>query len=212
MRKLCLLLIFACVACGPDPQATFQTGEVLLREDFEDAFTWDSRAQEGVRIGPRSGAYRMQADVNTYVRGFERSTTYDDVVIEVQTSQTSREDTNAYGIICRGTTDNRRADGYYFLIGGNGSYSIRRGQQDEVFGMVKWARTDAVNQGVAVNTIRVVCVDDYLALYVNGEFVDDLFDDTYSSGYIGFAAATREETTIEVSFDNLIVLEGQLED
>ncbi len=201
-----LLLLLA--ACQPQPQARFDLGGLLLREPFESAVGWDSFIQGNVSAGVEAGAYRMQADVNTYVRGFN-STPYADVVIDVQGIQLSAQPNNAYGVVCRGAANNT-ANGYYFLIGGDGSYSIRKGQFGEVDALVHWAKSDAIARGTALNNLRVVCVEDYLALYVNGQFVADARDTTFSTGFIGFAVAARRGTRIEAAFDDLIIHEGVL--
>jgi len=208
-----VMIAIILVGCRPDPEVTYGTGAVLLRESFDDSLSgWDNRTAGAVQIGVGSGAYRMQSNSNAYVRGFYRAQTYTDVVIDVQGFQFSAEDNNAYGVLCRAETGDNRTSGYYFLVGGDGSYSIRKGQHGEINGLVKWGRSDAVNQGAATNNLRVVCVDDYLALYVNDTFLADVRDSTYGSGYVGFAVAVESEATISVAFDNLTILEGVIGD
>lgn len=204
-----VLILLILTACRSQPTATFSAGDVLLRETFDDAHGWDNRVQGDVVIGVEAGAYRMRADVNSFVRGFSFQR-FEDVVIDVESVQLSAEDRNAYGVVCRGVRDDASANGYYFLISGDGAYSIRKGQFGEVNPLVHWARSNAINQGAAVNNIRVICAEDYLALYVNGEFLADMHDSTYSGGYVGFAVAAREDTTIEIAFDNLTVRAAEL--
>lgn len=208
---LVFTLLLGLTACQAQPDARFIRGELLLNETFETNLGWDDRAQDGVVIGIESGAYRMRADVNQYVRGFDRRQRYENVVIEVQAVQFSAVETNAYGLVCRGSTTDGREDGYYFLVGGDGSYSIRVGRNGDVERLVAWARSGAVNDGAALNTIRAVCVDDYLALYVNGTFVADVRDRTYQRGAVGFALAAKAGTVVEVAFDNLNVFTARPE-
>lgn len=210
MRRLLGLTLIVLAACSPArPGEQLILGDVLQRADFDTPDTnWDAGAQGNVQIGIADGAYRMQTDANDYVRGFNNAQ-YADVVIDVSGLQLSPDDNSAYGVVCRAATGNS-GNGYYFLVGGDGSYSIREGAQGEVRPLVHWARTDAVNTGAALNSIRAVCVADYLALYVNGEFLAEFRDTTYSSGYVGFAAAASEGATVEVAFDDLIVREGSL--
>ena len=207
MLSICFLIL---VACDTDPEAQYRTGDVLLQQTFEDAPTWDNLARDAVSVGTRAGAYRMVANVNSYVRGFERVEQFDNVVIEFETNQYTQERNNAYGVICRGSTDPLGTNGYYFLIAADGSYSIRIGQYREVNGLVKWRSHQAINEGLSRNRIRVICIDDYLALYVNDTFIADVRDDTYSRGYLGFVVTTEATTEIEIAFDNLIVMVGEL--
>lgn len=195
--------------CGAKPAAGFVIGDVLLEEGFDRGIGWDSGTRDEVSIGVMGSAYRIRTHVNSYVRGFN-STRYEDVVIDVDASQFSAHEPNAFGVICRGALSDETANGYYFLIGGDGSYSIRKGQFGEINALVTWARSDAVREGAALNRIRAVCIHDYLALYVNDQFVADVRDSTFHSGYIGFAAAASAGSTLDVAFDNLVIRAGQL--
>ncbi len=201
-------VILLVAACSAKPRAEYTLQDVLLQENFAPG-GWDQWRQGEVSARIEGEAYRIRTNVNRFVRGFN-SIPYKNVIIDVRTFQTTQDKTNAYGVICRGSTSINSSNGYYFLIGADGSYSIRIGQSQKVNPLVRWAKTKAVNQGASINNLRIICIDDYLALYINGEFVADIWDSTYSAGYIGLTAATREGTVINVSFDNLIVRQGEL--
>ena len=210
MRYLTHIFILVWVAaCTTEPRVEFVAQDIILQEDFVNAIGWDHMEAGTVSAAVEGEAYRIRADVSAFVRGFN-STPYSNVVIDVQTFQTTSDKNNAYGVVCRGSTSPNSSNGYYFLIGADGSYSIRIGQSQEVNPLVHWDKTDKVNQGAATNSIRVVCIDDYLALYINDEFVTEIRDSTYSEGYIGFTAAASLGKNIDVSFDNLIIRQGEL--
>ncbi len=99
-------------------------------------------------------------------------------------------------------------DGYLFLIQGNGQYAIMRARGRDVRPLVEWTPSDTIIQGQEVNTLRAVCVGDYLALYINGEFVADATDDTYSEGQVGLMASAATRLGVSVEFDNLVVAEA----
>ena len=99
-------------------------------------------------------------------------------------------------------------DGYLFLIQGNGSFAIMRARGRSILPLVDWTESSLINQGPASNELRAVCMDDYLALYINGEFAGDATDDTYSSGQVGLAASAANRLGVQVEFDNLIVHEA----
>src|SRR5690606_25544583 len=134
---------------------------------------------------------------------------HSDVVIEVYSAQASTYGNNAYGVVCRADPGGR-GDGYYFYISGDGYWSIRRGQGRTMTSLVDFTRSDAIHQGQSLNLIRVLCVEDYLALYVNDQFVGDVRDRTFASGVAGFSAAVPEEGDVDVSFDNLRIIEARL--
>ena len=204
------LLILVVTGCRTAPSRQFTVGNVLWEDDFSTAFGWDHFTGGSVQIGPVNGVYEMRSNTNQYVRGFNRSAhTVADGVIEVQAMQFSPYNNNAYGVICRGAP-NDNAAGYYFLIGGDGSYSIRKGQDDDVNALVGWSRSTVINRGLNWNNIKAICVEDYLALYVNGRFVADAHDSSFKSGYVGLVVAVAQGHEIDVTFDDLIVHEASL--
>lgn len=99
-------------------------------------------------------------------------------------------------------------NGYLFLIQGTGSFAIMRASGRDVQPLVNWTASDAINRGQARNELRAVCVGDYLAFYINGQFVGDATDSTYTAGQVALlaSAATRLGATIE--FDNVVVSEA----
>lgn len=105
------------------------------------------------------------------------------------------------------TTEFADGSGYLFLIQGTGSYAIMHASGRDVQPLVNWTASSAIQQGQASNQLRVVCVGNYLAFYINGQFVADATDDRYGAGQVALmaSAATRLGATIE--FDNLVVSE-----
>ncbi|MBZ0275781.1 MAG: hypothetical protein K8I60_06535, partial [Anaerolineae bacterium] len=99
--------------------------------------------------------------------------------------------------------------GYLFLVGGNGRFAILRSSGRSLTPLVDWRDSDKIAKGAARNHIRAVCVNDYLALYVNDAFLADAIDDRYPSGQVGLAAAGATRLGITVNFDNLTVSEGR---
>lgn len=199
--------ILVLIGCRAEQVFTTQDESVqrdilLYEDDFTNSFDWDTQAQGTVRIGVEDGAYRMRSDSTAYVRGFN-TRSYDNIIIQVDVLQVTDHENNAYGVMCRASPGDTSSAGYYFLIGADGSYSIRVGRGGEVEPLVNWARTNTVNQRAGRNVIRVVCVDDYLALYINNEFVVDVRDDRFRNGFVGFALATSAGSTSEVAFDNV---------
>jgi hypothetical protein len=96
-------------------------------------------------------------------------------------------------------------DGYLFLIRGDSSYAIMRARGRSLTPLVNWTRSDAINAGPGRNTLRAVCLGDYLALYVNDQFMADTTDSTYTSGQVGLAASAGSRLGVVAQFDNLIV-------
>ncbi len=216
-----LLLAALLAACGnSNPSREVQQGDVLLREDFAAGAQWETGrfpadAEDPTAVlAVEDGRYRID-----YRAGGSASLTwglggdeYENVVVEVTTEQLSAEDDNLYGVGCRMVTDERGdVSGYVLLISGDGHYGIAELSRRSLDFILEWHQTDAIHQGQATNTLRAVCVDDYLALYVNDEFLGEVQDDRYGrAGQIALVAGAAEDTAVSVTFDDLAVYEGAL--
>lgn len=195
-------LILLLVACG-GPSQEFQAGETLLTETFNSSGAWETFVDDDVDLQVDDGKYRVQTGPGGYIWGLN-SVEHDNVVIEVTSEQLSSHENNAYGVMCRADVSNN-GDGYYFLISGDGYYSISKGEGDNVNELVEWTSSSAINEGQTENTILAVCANNYLALYVNGDFVAEVEDSSYRTGYAGFAAAAFEGGDADVTFDDLTI-------
>ena len=112
-------------------------------------------------------------------------------------------------------------DGYAFLISNDGFGAIAyaekgAAERGSLTFIAEWVESSAINEGQAQNTVRAVCLDDYLALYVNGEFVIDVEDDRFpdpgqAAVIAGLFIENRDETgEVIVEFDDITVSEGSL--
>jgi len=197
-----LVLVLVLAACG-GPSQEYALGDELLDESFSEEAAWETYLDDGIALQVVDGAYRVQTGDDGYIWGLNEAS-HDDVVIEVTSDQLSAFENNAYGVICRADTSNN-GDGYYFLISGDGYYTISKGEGDDVTQLVEWTASSAVNSGQESNTIRAVCIGNYLAMYVNDKFLAEIEDSAYASGYAGFAATAFEGGDTDITFDNLTI-------
>ncbi|MBK8021488.1 MAG: DUF1080 domain-containing protein [Chloroflexi bacterium] len=195
------------VGCQATPSTQVALGETLLREDFTELDAWENyvNADQRVAFEVIDGAYRARAWDNS-IMWVLNETRHQNVVIEVETTQLSDYRDNAYGLMCRASPTND-GNGYYFLISGDGQYTIRRGAGDEINALIPWRASAAIRQDKAINRVRIICLDDYLALVVNGEFVAEITDSRYKSGYAGLSAAVTDGE-VEIWFDDLTIWEA----
>ena len=187
-----VLLVLVIAGCAAQPTARFVVGDVLLQTDFSQAFQWQHyiHPEQKVEFAIENGVYRARAWDGGFMWTIQPPMETD-VMIEVEATQLSDYRNNAYGVMCRAApTDN--GNGYYFLISGDGQYTIRRGAVDTVGALIPWTGSGAIQQDKAINRIRVVCLGSYLALYVNDQFVAETHDDYFHRGYTGLSAAVVE--------------------
>jgi len=98
-----------------------------------------------------------------------------------------------------------QGNGYAFLIRGSGTFAIMKAHGRVLTPLVDWRTSEAINRGVAQNRIRAICVGNYLALYVNDQFLADATDDTYAAGQVGLAASATTRVGARMVFDNLTI-------
>ncbi len=224
MRYGLLLLIFLLAACGQEAgrdEKDLQRGAILYTIDFEadTAFETgnfsdtDSSRPFASTLTIQNGGYQIQhsAKSSSYIWG-QGGDSVQEVDIEVEAQFVEGSADNFYGVMCR---VNENSEGYIFLISSDGYGAIARTDGRSLSFLADWREHEAIKKGKITNKIRAVCVDDYLALYVNGKLVVDIEDDELSeTGQIGLAAGilteTREETEVSVTFDNLVVREASL--
>jgi len=183
-------------------------GNVLFADDFSDpASGWEVGNYVEGDVGYGDGYYFVISRRDGGAMWGNAFRNFDNVVIEVDATQVAgpANNHNAYGVKCRVQSGGTGGDGYAFLVGANGQYSIQVVRGGSYSLLVGWDRSAAIRQGNATNHIRAVCNGPHLALIVNGELLAEVEDLTYTSGDISLMAVTLEPEATEVHFDNLVV-------
>ena len=210
---VCLMLILLCAACLPGrlPTVGYRYLDLALDETFDDIGDWRSYDDgDALYMNAEAGVYRLALAKRQYV-WTQTSTPYQDAVIEATARQISDDDGGAWGIACRLDAANS-GRGYFFLISGDGYVSIRWSSGRSLDAIVQAAPSDTIHKGKAVNQIRAVCIGDYLALWVNGQFVAEARDRRAAQGMVGLASVMNDAGRLEVEFDGIKVWQAAFDD
>lgn len=221
MRLLPLIAVMViAVSCGfaadsnlgpMMPSVGYRYLDLVTEDTFDDPGVW--RSYDGgsdLYMNAEAGVYRIRLNKRQYV-WVQAPRRYQDSIIEVEVRQLSVFDHNAFGIACRLDLGNS-GRGYYFLIGGDGYYTIRWSNGRSLEDIVSARPSDAINRGQAANRIRAVCIEDYLALWINDQFVAEARDQRASHGAVGLAAAMNYQgESLDISFDNLRIWDAALD-
>ncbi len=208
---LAAMLIAAFPVFGQDsltlelPDNRVVSAQLVTVEPFNQRDAWEAYSSpKGVELGAEDGVYRMYTMNEGYVWGLNEQQ-HDNVILEAEITPMSINSTeNAFGVMCRADVSNN-GDGYYFMIKGDGYYSISIGDGADIKPLVEWQPSKAIHAGIDKNRVRVVCVDDNLALYVNDQLLIETQDSTYSSGYAGLTIAAAPNSSSDVAFDNVAI-------
>jgi hypothetical protein len=144
-------------------------------------------------------------------RGYMLSTNHvqhDNVIVNAIVRQTEGLLGNGFGVVCRA---DEMGNGYYFLLASTGEFTISVGTpaRDALFELIPWQYHSQINQGVRENEIRAVCVQNYLAMFINDVFVAEIFDDEFTSGELGVAiGAVSQPATAR--FDNILIRDATI--
>lgn len=201
-----LLLSLAC-SFGPSGGGGGggQPSNVIFQDDFSDAKSgWEVGDYETGKVGYGNGVYYVISNGDGDTMWGVANKKFDNVIIDVDATQISAgpDSNNDYGILCREQGD---GNGYFFLISGDGFYSILKAEGGEFTPLVDWTDSDVINTGNASNHIQATCNGSSLILTVNGQQLATANDTAYSSGDIALTATSYESQPTEVHFDNLVV-------
>ncbi|MCA0456175.1 MAG: DUF1080 domain-containing protein [Chloroflexi bacterium] len=187
------------------PDNRVVTGTLVTMEPFNQQDAWEAYSSpKGVELGIEDGVYRMFTMNEGYVWGLNDEQ-HDNVIVEAEITPMSADASdNAFGVMCRADESNN-GDGYYFMIKGDGYYSISVGVGNAIKPLVEWQPSKAIHAGIDKNRVRVMCADDNLALYVNDELMIETQDTTYSRGYTGLSIAAAPNSSSDVAFDNVAI-------
>ncbi len=200
----------------PLPPATLEPGlptstpqpEALYSDDFSDADSgWDVYDDEDASAEYADGKFAITVKSSKWLAwANSNEVDLDDVVIEVNASMISGSEDNEFGVICRYQD---KDNFYYFIISADGYAGITRmsGDDQTIISSAegKYQQSDVVNQGLATNSIKVVCAGDNLELYANGELIAQAQDATISGGDIGLIVGTYDEGNVRIEFDDVMV-------
>jgi hypothetical protein len=201
------------VAITLTPSATPGTTQLRLEDlnlVYADNFStandsWVSDEAGDWQMGYIKGAYRIFVNLLNDAVWSVKNIELGDTVMEVDVARSSGPDTGYFGLVCR----HLDAGHYYLLvIGPDGYYGIGKKDLGRLT-FLKEGRAPAeiLRPGGEINRVRVDCVSNRLALYVNGTILVEAQDASYGAGDIGLVVGTREQEGMEVIFDNFAAYE-----
>lgn len=198
------LILAACGGAGASPAPS---GGAALQDDFSGAACQFGSLEAGSTkgYGCSDGEFRAWIDNGQAPYDFVTSPSHDsygDVRIEVDVRIVSAVPYGGAIVLCRGT----QASGnfYEFVLSPNGSAGI----SDFLDGEEQIARAASLQPGTLKpdwNHLRVDCVGNHLAFYVNDTLAVERDVDKFPKGKIGLGAGGSSEGMTDVRFDNLVV-------
>ena len=113
------------------------------------------------------------------------------VYMEAKVKMGACSGTDSYGLVFRVPKNVNYNQGYFFSVTCDGRYSLRlwnglSGDNGKSVMLKNLTASDLINKGKdQTNRLGVATVGDSLILFINGEKVEELKDETYPSGFFG---------------------------
>ena len=201
-----MMVAMALAACGGAGAPESPSG-ALLQDDFSSSSCVFGSLQAGTTQGYEctDGEFRAWIDNDQASYDFVTAPTseaYGDVRIEVDARIVSAVPYGGAVVVCRGSQ--AAGDFYAFTLSSDGSVDI----SDYLDGEEQIAHFDTLPEGTVKsdwNHLRVDCVGNHLAFYVNGVLGVERDIDEFARGEVGLGAGGASEGMTEVRFDNLMV-------
>ena len=179
-----------------------EVSELQSNTIFLEAGGWDVFEGDEAYLRVDDGVYELYAPGPGMMWGRSQNV-HQNVVLQIEAESLSGDENVNYGLMCRASTDDSRYDGYHFWVSADGFATIFKVADDEVEYLVEFTPAFSVRRGDGVNTFTVVCVDDYLALYVNQQIVAEARDSSFRQGVAGVSgSAFIEDSDIRIRYDD----------
>ncbi len=210
---LLLLLIILVSAClprrvpgGSAPAVDLQ--EQVVAATFETVGGWQTINDPNVYFQIEDGVYRTIFSLPGRFGIGLHNDSYRDTVIQAQFAFTSAYHDALVGVMCR-ANPLLNGHGYYFLVSGDGAFSIRRGDSEGVTALIPWQNGAQMRPNGQRNTLRATCTHDSLALSVNGQHLGSVQDGAFREGHtglvVGLPVDAGDDAIVSVEFDDVLV-------
>lgn len=187
--------------------AAAETGgpTLLFDDDFSNTSSgWDRYIDESGITDYLDGTYQIKVLDTNWYSWANPGKTFSDVRVEVDAWKAEGPDGDQ-GIICR----YQDTQNFYLLgITTDGYYGITKivDGEDTLLGSEYLEFSDLIDTTPgAVNHLRADCIGNSLTLYVNGEILADVTDDSLGGGDVGLVGGTYDEGGTDMRFDNFKV-------
>lgn len=182
-------------------QITVNEPLVLNRYDFTSYDGWSMGGIPGGTATITQGDYYT---ITTQAGGTFSSGVVDfkaqDITVRTDASL-SKADANSkvvFGVMCRVQED---GSGIFFAVRSDGYGSIQKWDGISLTPLTDWVYSGSIKPGIDANYIEGTCSGSNYSLYVNGDYVTDADDTSFTDGRIGVAVVPDAVSSVRVDFD-----------
>jgi hypothetical protein len=205
------VLTLTLAACQGLPLSVYSfdvsSGDVLFQDDFSDpASGWERIAHESIGVlDYTDGSYGIFVSARYQLLWASPQLEFEDVRIEVDATNLNDLRDDNFGVVCRA----KDVDNFYFaVISSDGYYGIGKVNNgvQRLLDIPAMLPSEDINQGAAVNHLRLDCITEEISLSVNNVLLYTVTDEDFETGDVGLLAGTFAEPGTRVLFDNFTVI------
>jgi len=127
-----------------------------------------------------------------------------DFYLETTLQTPQCEGNDHFGLMFRVPVESQAGKGYLFSITCDGRYSLRRWDGSVMYALIGLTAHDAINQGAGVvNKLGVMANGSNLALYINGQKVNEISDSYHLIGKFGIFVGGINVNNLTVWVDQI---------
>jgi serine/threonine protein kinase len=191
------------------PTAAINTGDILVEDDFSGDTDWGTLTDTTSSVEYQNNALHMQVFRENYVIwSTPNDDDYGKTHMEVTVVNNDSEPTTAFGFIC--AQQQKEWSFYYLAATPAGEYAIIRATDgdSDVFltGDGKWTSSDLIAYKAPSYRVAADCGGGRLTLYVDGQQIASVTDNTYGTGRVGlFTWSGDKASSANVTFDDFLL-------
>ncbi|MGJ8743178.1 hypothetical protein [Polaribacter sp.] len=172
---------------------------VILNEDFNgnSSEEWSEAEDENRKFRLANGKYylnhkRKEKGYLTHINKYFDSSK--DFELETKLFKISGDTNSPYGILW-----GKKGDNYFnFLITSTGFYKVNRIVNNKIETILKWTKTDIINQGIGgANTLKIQKEDNYYKFYINNKYVTKIDFEPLFGNEIGYGIYYEQEIAVD---------------
>jgi hypothetical protein len=166
-----------------DPAADL--GEPDWVDDMANGDNWPTGVNKFTTIAFKDGFLKLTAE--TTLDGWRLSWPFlKDFYLEATMETPACDSSDHYGLMFRVPANASANKGYLFGISCDGTYSLRRWDGQTMYFPINWTASEAILEGEdVVNKLGIMARGSEIALYINGQKVNEVTDNAYLEGSFG---------------------------
>jgi hypothetical protein len=174
---------------------------VLFEDDFSRQ-SWYVESTDFYEFEYVEGRYRIAVKTTSSGYWSVRTQNLQDAILQVDAERESGDADGYFGLVCRHVD----GDNYYALVIGNeGFYGIASMLDGEFEFLEEGLDTSGAIRKDETNRIQADCIGERLILYVNGQKLLEVQDDSMGEGEAGVIAGTRSGDEFSALFDQFVI-------